>query len=278
MSETLRFELNIISMQEDTNSQANQSEPTLITPIPAAAPAVSHSSLIKDLMIPISIVIAGLFIGGGLYFSGGSSSALNNDLKQPEQLAAKLTVPQLVENAGVDIADFNECVQSGRFKSAVEEDIGNAVATGGQGTPWSILVGPGGKTYPINGALPLQAIEQVIALAKSEASQGPSSSADPKTNDYTPVTEDDHLRGDIDAEIMIIEYSDFDCPFCKRFHETMLSVIEKYPANEVAWVYRHFPLEQLHPNAPAVALASECVADLGSDAAFWKFADAYEGQ
>jgi hypothetical protein len=45
----------------------------------------------------------------------------------------------------------------------------NAIATGGRGTPWSILIGPTGKTYPINGALPDNAVEQLIQIAKDEA-------------------------------------------------------------------------------------------------------------
>ena len=89
-----------------------------------------------------------------------------------------------------------------------------------------------------------------------------------------PVTEDDHIRGNPNAPIMLVEYSDYDCPFCKNFHETMNQIMEDYGlSGQVAWVYRHFPLEQLHPNAPRIALASECVAELGGDDAFWTFSD-----
>jgi protein-disulfide isomerase len=94
-----------------------------------------------------------------------------------------------------------------------------------------------------------------------------------------PVTEADHIRGNPNAPIMIVEYSDFDCPFCKNFHETMVKIMNEYGVDgKVAWVYRHFPLEQLHPSAPQIALASECVAKLGDDEAFWKFADLVFGE
>ncbi len=93
--------------------------------------------------------------------------------------------------------------------------------------------------------------------------------------EVAPVTEKDHIRGNPNAPIMIVEYSDFDCPFCKNFHGTMQKVMETYGKDgQVAWVYRHFPLEQLHPNSPKVSAASECVANLGGNDAFWKFADA----
>jgi protein-disulfide isomerase len=95
-----------------------------------------------------------------------------------------------------------------------------------------------------------------------------------ETGEIAPVTEKDHIRGNPNAPIVIIEYSDYDCPFCKKFHETMNQIMDEYAADgKVAWVFRHFPLEQLHPNAPKVAEASECVASLGGDDAFWKFSD-----
>lgn len=94
-----------------------------------------------------------------------------------------------------------------------------------------------------------------------------------------PVDENDHILGNPNAPIVIVEYSDFDCPFCKNFHETMNNVMADYGSTgQVAWVYRHFPLEQLHPNAPGIALASECVADLAGNEGFWTFADLVFGE
>ncbi len=88
------------------------------------------------------------------------------------------------------------------------------------------------------------------------------------------ITESDHILGNPDAPIKIIEYSDLDCPFCRTFHATMKQVMAIYGANgTVAWVYRHFPLVELHPNSPKLAEASECVADIGGNDAFWKFID-----
>lgn len=94
-----------------------------------------------------------------------------------------------------------------------------------------------------------------------------------------PVDADDHILGNPNAPIVIVEYSDYDCPFCKNYHETMSKIMDDYGATgQVAWVYRHFPIEQLHPNAPLIALASECVANLGGNDAFWKFSDLIFGE
>lgn len=88
------------------------------------------------------------------------------------------------------------------------------------------------------------------------------------------ITSDDHIRGNPNADVVIVEYSDFECPFCKRFHETMKQVSDEY-GDKVAWVYRQFPLDQLHSKARKEAVASECAAELGGNDAFWKFADRF---
>ncbi|MEY2665640.1 MAG: hypothetical protein RLZZ480_745 [Candidatus Parcubacteria bacterium] len=170
-------------MSDETVTAAS-TEP-IKSPVSTTRPASSIA--LKDLLIPISIVIAGGLVGVGLYFGGGTSK--------------QVVKPVLDEGQPEAVADT--------------------------------------------------------------------------TNKIDPVTEADHIRGSIDAPVKIVEFSDFECPFCKRQHETLRVVTEKY-GDKVAWVYRQFPLEQLHPvKATAVAMASECVAELGGDEKFWLFTDRY---
>ncbi len=84
------------------------------------------------------------------------------------------------------------------------------------------------------------------------------------------VTDADHVRGDLSkAKVVIVEYSDFECPFCSRHHPTLVDIFDDY-GDDVAWVYRHFPLA-FHPEANPAALASECANEQGK---FWEYADA----
>ncbi len=86
-----------------------------------------------------------------------------------------------------------------------------------------------------------------------------------------PVTDKDHIRGNKNTQVVLVEYSDFECPFCKRFHPTMQQVIKDY-GDKVAWVYRHFPLS-FHQNAQKEAEATECANELGGNDAFWNYVD-----
>lgn len=83
----------------------------------------------------------------------------------------------------------------------------------------------------------------------------------------------DHIRGNPAAEVSLMEYSDFECGFCKRFHSTPQALMTRF-GNRVNWVYRHFPLPNHDPAARREAVASECAAHLGGNDTFWKYADA----
>jgi len=104
--------------------------------------------------------------------------------------------------------------------------------------------------------------------------QGPTNGkmTDEQAASIPAITSSDHVRGVSDPEVYLIEYSDYQCPFCGQFHPTTLQVLDEY-SDKVAVVYRHFPLRQIHPQAEPAAQASECVAEIGGEEAFWKFTD-----
>lgn len=93
--------------------------------------------------------------------------------------------------------------------------------------------------------------------------------------DFRLPNEADHIRGNPEATVAVIEFSDFECPFCARFHPTMQRIIDE--GTDVKWIFRHFPLSTIHSRALNAAIASECVSKLGGNEAFWLFADAAFG-
>jgi protein-disulfide isomerase len=91
-----------------------------------------------------------------------------------------------------------------------------------------------------------------------------------------PITEQDHVRGNPNAPLKIVEYSDMECPFCKQFHATLGQIMDEYGKDgRVAWVYRHFPLDAIHSNARPEAVAVECAGEIGGTSAFWAYLDRF---
>lgn len=109
---------------------------------------------------------------------------------------------------------------------------------------------------------------QAPAPTGADPSQAPSGE---QVGTVAPVTDKDHVLGDKNAPVTFIEYSDFQCPFCARFHPTLQQVMKDY-AGKVRWVYRHFPLSSIHPYAQKAAEAAECASEQGK---FWELSDLF---
>jgi protein-disulfide isomerase len=77
------------------------------------------------------------------------------------------------------------------------------------------------------------------------------------------------VRGSADAPVTIVEFSDFECPFCKQTRPTLKQLLERYPG-KVRLVYRDFPLDSIHPQARRAAEAARCASDQGK---FWEYHD-----
>ncbi len=103
----------------------------------------------------------------------------------------------------------------------------------------------------------------------------PTTDGTPTKIEVAPVSAQDHVLGNPNAPIALIEYSDIDCPFCKDFQTTMHRIMDEYGKNgQVSWTYRNFPLDQLHPDARLKAESAECVASLAGNETYWKYLDA----
>ncbi|MFW6210120.1 MAG: DsbA family protein [Patescibacteria group bacterium] len=102
----------------------------------------------------------------------------------------------------------------------------------------------------------------------------PTQSDAPTADAPRAIDDSDYIRGYPNAPIVLIEYSDYECPFCKQFHNTMKQIMDEYGVTgRLAWVYRQFPVPQLHPNSPKISEAALCVGDIGGNDAFWEFSD-----
>ena len=85
--------------------------------------------------------------------------------------------------------------------------------------------------------------------------------------------DDDPFKGNPNAPVTVVEYSDFQCPFCSRFFQQTLPLIEEnyIDTGKIKFVYKDLPLDSLHPNARAAHIAAECADEQGK---FWEYHDA----
>jgi protein-disulfide isomerase len=163
---------------------------------------------------------------------------------------------------------FEACLTSGKYDAQVDANQKEGMQLGVQGTPASFING-----YLVSGALPYESIKQVIddLLAGKEPSQD--FLKDQETGnvvkvDMPQITEQDHVTGAKNGKITIVEYSDFECPYCGRYKTTIDDVLKNYP-NDVTLVFKHFPLS-FHQYAKKAAIATECANESGK---FWEMYD-----
>lgn len=110
------------------------------------------------------------------------------------------------------------------------------------------------------------AVTNTDTVAAAPAAPAPTPAAPSKVD--IEVKDDDHIRGDVNAPVTLVEYSDFECPFCARHLPTIDQILADYEG-QVRFVYRHYPLS-FHPEAQKAAEASECAGEQGQ---FWEMHD-----
>lgn len=232
----------------------------------------------KSLFIPVLVVglIVLSFVTGTLWQrvkqleTGGTGTTAGVATEN------KLSVDNLKKYAKdlkLDTKKFNTCLDTGAKKDLVDSQVREGSSEGVTGTPGFFLNG-----HLIAGALPFEIFKELIDY---ELKTGFDSGATLPANiqgyvdqgyisrDKKIVKTEGHVKGPSLAKVTLIEYSDFECPFCVRAFPTVKQIIETYP-NDVRLIYRQFPLTSIHPSAQKAAEASECAAEQGK---FWEYHD-----
>ncbi|NOY15230.1 MAG: thioredoxin domain-containing protein [bacterium] len=173
---------------------------------------------------------------------------------------------------------FKACLDSEKYKDKVQADADEAKKAGVASTPTSVVFDlKTGRTFVIRGAQPYESVKKDLQ-AFMQGKDIPLPKRDPGYPKWNlkavqkPDPKNDHWRGSTEARFVLVEYSDFECPFCKRFHATVRRLVDENK-DQLAWVYRHLPLDAIHPYARVEAEASECAAEIGGNDGFWKYAD-----
>ncbi len=194
---------------------------------------------------------------------------------------------RLAEQVGADMTAYQACMDAGDTAAVVDARVEEGMGRGITGTPtFQFIRTADSAAFLLVGAQPYEQFESMVttllagetpAVAQEPAAQPEQQgipfwataeglAPDPDHPGYTVAG--DEVRGSEDAPLTVIEYSDFQCPYCKRHvDETQPTLDEKYvDTGEVRWVFKHFPLN-IHPQAPAAGAAAECASDQGQ---FWQ--------
>ena len=208
---------------------------------------MSADSKQKELLIAI-ILAAVLVAGSVVFFALQETRVTGNPATTPEN------TPVAAVTGNAPAIDEKQLTQ--RIKQEIFNDLQN-------GEFLQPLIEKGIQKY---------VQKQQEAQVKAQADQ--ERLANEKAKNVRRFTVNrDHLYGNPDAPITLIEYSDFECPFCKGFHQNVKQLVDGY-GGKLNWIYRHYPLEFHNPGAQKEAEASECAGELGGNDAFWKYADA----
>jgi len=174
-------------------------------------------------------------------------------------LAAGLTVTVTVAPAQEATAPIDpQTVDEARIREIVREEIVRLLGEGADSGLLDAAIGRG--------------ISNFVERQHAASEQARTERRQARARKARPVDSRDHILGDFDAPLTLIEYSDFECPYCKRFHPTVAQLMARNPG-QIRWVYRHFPLGFHNPGAYRQAEASECAAEAGGNEAFWKYTD-----
>lgn len=214
----------------------------------------------------MTLCTVGFFVLLGLVLGGKIDSSATDSNNGPSLIS-------LAKELKLSMSKFKTCVKENKYASKVQADEQDGAQAGAQGTPYSLAIGPKGEVIPIGGAYPYQVVEGIIKQFKGEKVTLPEGAELPKEEKgvtYRAVdVSKEAVRGNVNAQITIIEYTDLECPYCKRFHQTMEQIMATY-SNDVRLVLRHFPLDSLHKKSRAEANAVECAAEQGK---FWEYVD-----
>lgn len=245
-----------------------------MTKNPLVYPAWAHY-VVVGLLVVASFMLGSLYTKVQYLQSGAAPSAGSGQAVKSKYKSFEDAVTAFAKAAKVDSKKLVACMNSGEKKAVVDAEVAEGNAIGVTGTPAFLING-----RLLGGAFPYESFKEIID--KELAGKGSDKVTDyskglqdaNKSGAFDPVPRqvavgNSSVRGKAGAPVTIIEFSDFQCPFCSRANPTVKKVLADY-GDKVMLVYKHFPLVSIHPRAQKSAEAAECAKDQGK---FWEFHD-----
>ncbi|MEP7215030.1 MAG: thioredoxin domain-containing protein [Anaerolineaceae bacterium] len=246
---------------------------------------------------PAALILGSIIISLTIWYTSGDSGgaapkvaavAAANESVKPDDVPPVSTAKTLsatfagyAKQAGMDEAKFSQCLQNQDTAQAkialINGQLQRGSALGINGTPTFVI-----NNKMVVGAQPAAVFDEIIdrELKGSPTSlegysaniQALASSSPPRFQILAAKVDvsDAPVEGNRNARVMIAEFSDFQCPFCKRWNDENLARIRTKIGNDVALAFLHFPITQIHPNAGNASIAAICA---NEQSKFWQMHD-----
>lgn len=283
----------------DEPSESASSPETEPQPAPPRRPEPPQQPAWTYFLSPAALVLGSIIISLTIWYTQNDSSApatkvvaiaspVANESVKPDDVPPVSTAKTLIatfvgyaKQVGMDDAKFSQCLQDQTTSQAkvalINSQLQRGTALGINGTPTFVI-----NNKLVVGAQPAAIFDEVIdrELKGSPASlegysaniQALASSSPPRFQILAAKVDvsDAPVEGNRNAKVMIAEFSDFQCPFCKRWSDDNLARIRPRLGNDVALAFLHFPITQIHPNAGNASIAAICANEQGK---FWQMHD-----
>lgn len=236
-------------------------------------PAKRDFSAMYSPLLVVLLIIASFFLGrlslevSNLKASKNAAPVPAAPGAQAPEAQRQITVPamkELAKNLGMDSSKFDSCLDNGTYAQRVSDETKEGQALGVSGTPSFFING-----VMLVGAQPQTTFETII---EAELKNGTGDAEAKKLGEDGLRKKLSYgtgpIKGAANAKIKIMEYTDFECPFCERAFPTVEALMKKYEG-KISLEYRSYPLP-FHPLAQKAAEGALCANDQGK---FWEMHD-----
>jgi len=248
---------------------------------------VSSTQILYTLLLVASFLIGYLLARVQAVESGTSGTAGSGTAAQaaggtgntnPPPSITKKTIISWAKDIGLDENKFTSCYDSGKHDEKIEKDISEGSSVGVSGTPAFLING-----HLIVGALPYDVFKRVIDFTLNggdwnnpddtvkDVTDGSDRNGEISKDKKTISESNIPAFGNANAPVTLVEFSDFECPFCQKYFSESYPQIKKdyIDTGKVKVVFKHYPLS-FHPSAKPMAVAAECANEQGK---FWEMHD-----
>lgn len=264
-------------------------------PAPTGPLYLKKQPLWSYFLTPAAVVIGAVIIAGAIWWTDddGDASTSGPDADsgaavggvstveptQPAAAAASLidTFNGYARQVGLDQAEFSQCLGQQENVSLINTQLQRGSSLGVTGTPTFFI-----NNKKLVGAQPTAILMEIIEAelagspttldGYSDAVKQLAATTPPsfRIMDSRPDVSDAEIEGNPGAKVMIAEFSDFQCPFCKRWTEASIDEVRSRLGDDVAIAFLHFPITQIHPNAGNASVVAICAGEQGK---FWEMHD-----